>query len=175
MISETRERFIRSIAERLAPGRIVEAYFFPSIRQGQVETGVAVIAATPELPAPVPAAAEGEASGAEAQVPAAPEPDAAGAAEPVAEAEAPLRAEVFTATYRWTRKGPDRGKWAVDVVPEAHAPIPTVGAVVRGVQERAGEALDAHRMTGEEVRAVLPAVGTAAAADAAAGAAAATA
>jgi len=139
VISETRERFIRSIAERLAPGRIVEAYFFPSIRQGQVETGVAVIAATPEADGP-----------------------AADASDPAADAgsstlrhDAPQRAEVFTATYRWVRKGPDRGKWSVDVVPEAHAPIPTVGAVVRGVQERAGEALDAYRMTGDEVRAVL--------------------
>lgn len=149
VISETRERFIRSIAERLEPGRIVEAYFFPSIRQGPVETGVAVIAATPEAgtPAADPGQPAVDASG----------PAASDAGDATAVPDVLRRAEVFTATYRWTRKGPERGKWAVEVVPEAHAPIPTVGAVVRGVQERAGEALDAHRMSGDEVRAVLPA------------------
>lgn len=123
MINETRERFIRDIAERLDPARIMELHFFPSIRQGPIETGVAVIAATP-MPD---------------------EPDA-GTSE---------RAEVFTATYVWTRKGPDRGKWVVEVMTEAHAPLTTVETVVRGVQDRAGEALDAYRMSADEVRALL--------------------
>lgn len=117
VIPETRERFIRAIAERLAAERIVEAYFFPPIRQGPVETGVAVLAASLTAPA--------------------------------------VRAEVLTASYRWTRKGPERGTWVVELVAEAHAPIVTVEAVVRGVQERAGEALDAHRMSGDELRALL--------------------
>lgn len=132
MITETRERFIRAIVERLPAARIVEAYFFPSIRQGPMETGVAVLAATPVYEA-VDVVADVVADGA-AVLP---------------------RAEVFTASYRWTRKGAERGKWVVDVTAEAHAPIPTVEAVVRGVQERAGEALDAHRMTGDELRATL--------------------
>jgi hypothetical protein len=131
VINETRERFIKSVAEKIAIDRVVEAYFFPSIRQGQVETGVAVLAATR-----VPAAATD-----------APEVDTANTVD---------RAEVFTATYRWTRKGPDRGKWIVDVKSEADAPLATVETVVRGVQERAGEALDAHRMTGAELVAIAP-------------------
>ena len=122
VINETRERFIKSIAEKVAPDRVVEAFFFPAIRQGPMETGVAVIAAT-QL-----------------------------------EAGDPIdRAEVITASYRLTRKGVERGKWVVEVSAVADAPIETVETVVRGVQQRAGEALDAHRMSGEEIRAILPA------------------
>jgi hypothetical protein len=134
VINETRERFIKSIAEKVAPDRVVEAFFFPAIRQGPMETGVAVIAATQVLPAPV--------EGAE-----------------MAEAVDPIdRAEVITASYRWTRKGVERGKWVVEVSAVADAPLETVETVVRGVQQRAGEALDAHRMSGDEIRAVLPPV-----------------
>lgn len=125
----------------MAPERIAEAYFFPSIRQGQMETGAAVIAA---WPAPAPDAA--------------PATDGAvAAAEPASDTAPRGRTEVFTAVYQWTRKGPDRGKWVVDVVTQADAPLATVETVVRGVQERAGEALDAHRMDGDAVRAVLAA------------------
>jgi hypothetical protein len=127
VINEIRERFIKSIAEKIAPERLVEAFFFPAIRQGPMETGVAVISAS------------------QAAVPVE-QPDA----------EAVERAEVFTASYRWTRKGVERGKWVVDVTAEADAPFATVETVVRGVQERSGEALDAHRMSGEEIRAALP-------------------
>jgi hypothetical protein len=148
VISETRERFIRSIAERLAPDRIAEAFFFPSIRQGPMETGVAVIAAWP---------GDTEASDAAPGDDVTPErsetPPGIGAADAASDRSG--RTEVFTATYRWTRKGPERGAWVVDVTTEAHAPLATVETVVRGVQERAGEALDAHRMDGDEFRAVL--------------------
>ncbi len=146
MITETRERFIRAIAEHIEPGRIVEAYFFPSIRQGPMETGVAVLAATP----PVVAAVAGE-TPLEFDLPVEPVPEDAASAEP----DDP-RTEVLTASYRWTRKGPDRGKWEVEVTAEADAPLATVERVVRGVQERAGEALDAHRMSAEEIRALFP-------------------
>ena len=148
MITETRERFIRAIAEHIEPGRIVEAYFFPSIRQGPIETGVAVLAATP----PVVAAVAVE-SPLELDLPPEPLSEAAALAEP----DDP-RTEVLTASYRWTRKGPDRGKWEVDVHAEADAPLTTVERVVRGVQERAGEALDAFRMNAEEIRALFPEV-----------------
>ena len=141
MINETRERFIRTIAEHIDPARIVEIHFFPSIRQGPMETGVAVIAATPSPQAGAVDAPQAELPLESAALP--------GAATPTP------RTEVFTAAYRWTRKGPERGHWTVDVTTEAHAPLTTVETVVRGVQERAGEALDAHRMTGDEVRAVL--------------------
>ncbi|MDQ8164834.1 MAG: hypothetical protein P3A28_03630 [Gemmatimonadota bacterium] len=145
MITETRERFIRAIAEHIEPGRIVEAYFFPSIRQGPMETGVAVLAATP----PVVASVAGE-TPLEFDLPVEPAPEDAASAEP----DDP-RTEVLTASYRWTRKGPDRGKWEVEVIAEADAPLATVERVVRGVQERAGEALDAHRMSANEIRTVF--------------------
>ncbi|MFI5312069.1 MAG: hypothetical protein ACHQQ3_12595 [Gemmatimonadales bacterium] len=119
-MNETRERFLRAILERIPAERIAEIHFLPSIRQGQMETGVAVIAAEPEFEQPV-----------------------AG------------RHEVLSAAYRWTRKGPDRGKWEVDVTAEADAPLPTVDIVVRGVQERAGEALEPQRLTASELRALL--------------------
>jgi hypothetical protein len=124
VITEVRERFIKSFAEKISPDRIVEAFFFPAIRQGPIETGVAVISVTPIS---------------------------------VAVDSPPVeRAEVFTAGYRWTRKGVERGKWVVEVTAEADAPLETVAKVVRGVQERAGEALDAHRMSGDEIRLMFP-------------------
>jgi hypothetical protein len=67
----------------------------------------------------------------------------------------PERHTVFSARYRLTLKGPDRGKWEVDVVEEADAPLVTVDAVVRGVQRRAGEGADAERFTAEQLRALL--------------------
>jgi hypothetical protein len=65
---------------------------------------------------------------------------------------------VYTARYRLVLKGIDRGKWEASVVAEADAPLATVDAVVRGVLRRAGDAEDAERMTGEELRAHLAAV-----------------
>jgi hypothetical protein len=63
---------------------------------------------------------------------------------------------VFSARYRHTLKGPDRGKWEVAVTEEADAPLVTVDAVVRGVQRRSGDAEELVRMSGEEFRAMLP-------------------
>ena len=130
MINETRERFLRTIIERIPLERIVEVHLFPGIRQGQMETGVAVIAVTPAASAETPA----------------PEFDLPESGAAVA------RTEVHTATYRWTRKGPERGKWVVDVIAQADAPLATVETVVRGVQLRAGEALDAHRILAAELQ-----------------------
>lgn len=166
MINETRERFIRDIAEHVDPSRIVELHFFPSIRQGPIETGVAVIAATP-LPSELMGGAGPDAAAEPLPDPElALEVDASEADDESAYAEPPARAEVFTALYVLTRKGPDRGKWVVEVKAEAQAPMTTVEPVVRGVQDRAGEALDAHRMTGTEFREVLG-IGSEAAADSA--------
>ena len=151
MINETRERFLKAIVERIPAERIVEVHFFPGIRQGHVESGVAVIAALPEAPAPRP----DDTPAAEAV-----EPDelvdATESSEP-AEAPGSPRTEVHTATYRFTRKGPERGKWVVDVVAEADAPLATVATVVKGVEERSGEGFETDRMSGDDVRAVLAA------------------
>ena len=119
MLNETGERFLKAILERVPAERIVEIHLFPSIRSGQIETGVAVVAAEP---APSP--------------------------------ELPLHAgriEVHTARYRLTRKGIERGKWEIEVKTQADAPLETVEAVVRGVQERAGEAIEPRRLTGQEL------------------------
>ncbi|HEX8725834.1 MAG TPA: hypothetical protein VF737_10645 [Gemmatimonadaceae bacterium] len=132
--SEAHERFIVDVAEQLAGHEIIEGHFFSPRRVSGVERGVAVIAARP----PEPPAAEPP-------------------AEPAAEREAPERYTVYTATYRHTLKGPDRGKWEVSVKAEADAPLVTVDQVVRGVQHRAEDTDEVARMTGEEIRAVADA------------------
>jgi hypothetical protein len=117
LTSDARERFLLAIADTVSPDRLAEIHLFPPIRQGQLETGVAVIAATTEPP--------GE------------------------------RHVVYTARYRWTRKGPERGKWESEVVAEADAPLVTVEAVVNGVRDRANEVTDPERMSGEAARALI--------------------
>ena len=67
------------------------------------------------------------------------------------------RYTVYTARYRHTLKGPDRGKWEASVTEEADAPLLTVDAVVRGVSRRSGEADETVRLSGDEFRAALPA------------------
>ena len=117
IVSETRERFILAIAEQVPADRIAEIHFFNPIKQGGLESGVAVIALTNETE----------------------------------------KHTVFTAHYRHTLKGIDRGKWQVNVVEEADAPLITVETVVRGVQRRAGDLEDPQRMDGDAVREILAA------------------
>ena len=52
IVSETRERFILAIAEQVAADRIAEIHFFNPIKQGGLESGVAVIALTPVILSP---------------------------------------------------------------------------------------------------------------------------
>jgi hypothetical protein len=129
IVSETRERFILAIAEQVAADRIAEVHFFNPIKQGGLESGVAVIAVI----RPTPAA-------------------------PDADETAPEKHTVFTAHYRLTLKGIDRGKWQVTVVEEADAPLITVETVVRGVQRRAGDLDAPERMDGDAVREIMAAV-----------------
>jgi hypothetical protein len=182
ILDETRERFIKAIAAQVDPSRIAEIHFFAPIKQGGVESGVAVIAADPlrqaddpphdpEL-APQGAAAEGPldtdgespyADPAEDSAPAQSDPSEAAPPQDDAEtsdvpAPAPIeRHVIYTARYRLTLKGPDRGKWETNVTAEADAPIITLDAVVRGVQRRAGDVDDPTRLGGDEIRAALPA------------------
>ena len=72
-------------------------------------------------------------------------------------ARAPRRYTVFSARYRHTLKGPDRGKWETSVTEEADAPLLTVDLVVRGVQRRSGDVDEIVRLSGDEVRAKIPA------------------
>lgn len=50
-MTETQERFLRAVLERVDAPRVAELHLFPAIRRGSVETGVAVIAVVPEAPA----------------------------------------------------------------------------------------------------------------------------
>ena len=62
------------------------------------------------------------------------------------------RLAVYTARYRLTQKGPERGKWEFTLSAEADAPLVTVDKVVQGVQRRAGDAEEPQKLTGEEFR-----------------------
>ena len=134
-MDDTRARFLAAIADRLGPDRIVELHLFSALRQGALETGVAVVAAEPRVEEPV--------VGETASDPATPAEHAAG------------RLEVFTARYRLTRKGPDRGKWLFEIAATADAPLPTVDAVARGVTLRSKDLTETERLTGEQLRALL--------------------
>jgi hypothetical protein len=118
MLTETRERFLLAIAAQVPAERIAEIHFFAPIKQGGIESGIAVV---------VEHGAGDDAT----------------------------RIVVYTALYRYTLKGPDRGKWETNIVAEADAPFVTVDAVVRGVQRRSGDVDDPTRMEGDEVRAFV--------------------
>lgn len=162
-LTETRERFLLAILAQIPAERIAEIHFFQPIKQGGIESGVAVAAAWPEQP--VEAASEEVAPSEEDAPPieenASPSEEEAPPIEeeaaPVGE-EAPPKSDresrhvVYMAHYRYTLKGIDRGKWETGVVAEADAPLVTVDAVVRGVQRRAGDEDDPTRMDGDEVR-----------------------
>jgi hypothetical protein len=47
-VTETAERFLRAVLTEVPLDRIADVHLFASLRQGQYETGVAVIAAWPE-------------------------------------------------------------------------------------------------------------------------------
>jgi hypothetical protein len=117
LAADARERFLLEIKTVVPAERLAEAHFFPPMRQGPIETGVAVIAATPEAPA--------------------------------------TRHVIYSARYRWTRKGPERGKWECEVTAEADAPLLTVEKVVEGVRHRIGEAFECEKLDGDAVRALI--------------------
>lgn len=103
---------MKAIGDRVPAHTVSEVRLFPAIRQGQTETGVAVVAATHEI----------ETTGHE-------------------------RHTVYTARYRLTIKGPDRGNWEFEMRAEADAPLVTVDAVVAGVMDRSGEAFTPERIS----------------------------
>lgn len=222
MTEETRARFLASIARQLPAERVIELHLFGAIRQGGMESGVAVVAVALEAPVaaastsfdvdggyvPPPAVAEA----AELETPSAvavhdqladetafvtdevgeedspyapqhdsnerqlgpgrgPGPGLESVLEPQPELLAPeprpepepglqlkpaARFTVYSARYRHTLKGLDRGKWEVNVTEQADAPLLTVDAVVRGVQRRSGDADEVVRLSGDEFRASLP-------------------
>jgi hypothetical protein len=115
-MTETQERFLKAVAGQVPLDRVAEVHLFPAMKQGGVETGIAVIAAEGEEP----------------------------------------RHTVYSARYRLTLKGPDRGKWECDVVAEADAPLVTVEAVVRGVRHRSGDQGEPELVSGDALRLLAP-------------------
>lgn len=164
--TETRERFLRAIAERLSADRVEALHLFPPLRQGGVESAVAVIAArlvppAPELSDATPTEAPLATPADDAGVPVETHadipvdiPHADGQADASAPADDEVaRLTVYRAHYRLVLKGPERGAWEMGLIEEADAPPPAVDAVVRGVHERAGGDDDEpERLTGDAFR-----------------------
>ena len=165
MTDETRARFLAGIAAQVPAERVAEVHLFGAIRQGGQESGVAVIAVHREE-APVEETEPADAMDAETLEEPQRELDIvtdeiATDAEIVPEPEEsvdtrPTRYTVYTARFRHTLKGPDRGKWELTVTEEADAPLLTVDAVVRGVSRRSGETDETIRLSGDDFRAALP-------------------
>lgn len=159
VLSETRERFLKAILADVALDQIAEIHFFHPIRQGGIESGVAVVAEAGgetgearELPSVAPSTNGGRDSPRSIE-------DSGRESESFLSATRLARVSRFTihtARYRLVLKGPDRGTWDVSIVAEADAPLLTVDAVVRGVQRRSGDAEEVTRMTRDEIAALLP-------------------
>ena len=125
-MTETQQRFLKAIAERVTGDNVTEIRLYPTVRVGPVESGVAIVATKEPMPVTV----------AEEQVSA--ERDLTVEEIRIATAR-PDRQSILTAHFRHTVKGPDRGKWEFTMVHDADAPIETVESVVRGVARRSGE------------------------------------
>ncbi len=145
ILPETRERFLLAITQQVPAERIAEIHFFAPIKQGGIESGVAVVAAWPEAGVTVDQAPPAD----DVATTDANEDSEAATEESVSRKGKPV---VYTARYRLVLKGPDRGKWETSLTAEADAPLVSVDAVVRGVQRRAGDVEEATRMEGDEVR-----------------------
>lgn len=173
-LTETRERFLTAVVAQLPVDRIREVYLFQPIKQGGVESGVAVVAAA-LLDDPAARAVDALTADASAAMPAdVPSDDRSVGGPPAVgepaderptdrpppapDAPAPAadgRYTVYTARYRHVLKGIDRGKWEASVVAEADAPLLSIETVVRGVQRRAGDVDPPDRLTADELRAAL--------------------
>jgi len=105
------------------------------------------------LPSPDGANASGDETGASESG----APGESVAATPAAPPAPPHRLQILSARYRLVIKGPDRGKWDVDITHEADAPLDTVERVVRGVAKRAGDDQEPQTFTGDSLRAALAA------------------
>lgn len=144
-MTETQQRFLKAIAERMNGGQVAEVRLYPTVRAGPIESGVAIVAATgladvatvtvETMPVEITTAEE---------VPA--EPARSGDLE---------RLSIHTAHFRHTIKGPDRGKWEFSMVHDADAPIETVERVVRGVARRVGEDGEPELLTGNDFQRAL--------------------
>jgi hypothetical protein len=147
-----RERFLAAVAERVPLDRVVELYLFQPIRQGGVESGVAVIATEADAAVAPTGGRDGSPEPADAAPEQAEVADLAEGSVSEGAEGSEARYTVFTARYRHVLKGAERGRWEVAVTAEADAPLDAVGAVVRGVQRRAGDAEPPEHITGDALR-----------------------
>lgn len=139
-MTETQQRFLKEIADRVNGDRVAELRLYPTVRVGPIESGVAIVASE-KADLVQPADIDGEA------------PDVP------TETATPLnehgRLTILTAHFRHTVKGPDRGKWEFSLVHDADAPIETVESVVRGVARRAGEDGEPELLSGDDFQRAL--------------------
>jgi hypothetical protein len=134
-MTETQQRFLKEIADRVNGGPVAEVRLYPTVRVGPIESGVAIVA-------------QGQMADGGGQV----------AEEPAIDGEASSdssRLSIHTAHFRHTVKGPDRGKWEFTMVHDADAPIETVENVVRGVARRAGEDGEPELLSGDDFQRAL--------------------
>jgi hypothetical protein len=145
-MTETQRRFMREIAARIGESRIHEVRLFPAIRQGGIESGVAIVAARPQPIPPdmsIPPAEDfsdelGVETDIEAVIPVVVDGDAPSSPKPLFDPDNP-RYEILSARYKLVIKGTERGTWETEVRHEADAPLDTIDRVVRGVALRTGE------------------------------------
>jgi hypothetical protein len=157
-VIETTERFLREIAQRVGIDAVDEVRLFPPLRQSGVETGVAVVAAIPLPP-------EASLARAQDEPPEALSESAGDEFLPIEDEEREIivhRHTVFTARYRHTLKGPDRGKWEVQVQAEADAPLVTLDQVVRGVMKRSGDPFEPEKISASAFKTIVEGAATSA-------------
>jgi hypothetical protein len=157
-----RDRFLCAIAERVPPERVQALFLFPAIRQGPVETGVAVLAVDPPALLAEIVAGGQEGLNTEHAEHADNGTDTTDPLDVVLEDSRPavserasLRPMVLTARYRHTLKGPDRGKWELEILEQADAPLITIETVVRGVQARLDDQVEPERLGADDLRTAL--------------------
>lgn len=131
-MTETQQRFLKAIAERVNGAQVAEVRLYPTVRVGPVESGVAIVAM---------------ADGGRGMV--------EGGLEAPSTDMPSDRLPILTAHFRHTVKGPDRGKWEFAMVHDADAPIETVESVVRGVARRAGEDGEPELLSGDDFQRAL--------------------
>jgi len=136
-MTETQQRFLKEIADRVTNGKVAELRLYPTLRVGPVESGVAIVA----MDQPVDVVSH---------EPESDTPIVADVEVTTAPASEHSRLSIHTAHFRHTVKGPDRGKWEFTMVHDADAPIETVESVVRGVARRAGEDGEPELLSGDD-------------------------
>jgi hypothetical protein len=67
----------------------------------------------------------------------------------------PERLQILSAWYRLVFKGPDRGKWDIEIVHEADAPLETLERVVQGVARRSGDTAEPELYSAQSLREAL--------------------